>query len=157
MEPRSDCLERAITISSVRRVIFFFDVEFRARFYSLSFWFSWDQFSATMELLHTERVNDCFRCLDVLFDAPIQEHVSTSFFFLDTCDKTKIIHLSQSHICSKWLSLHWAHIPIHNHNRDDLRDTNIDEDKTNVLGSIKRKTTKKKNKMNMINERTRNR
>lgn len=90
MEPRSDCLERAITISSVRRVIFFFDVEFRARFYSLSFWFSWDQFSATMELLHTERVNDCFRCVDVLFDAPIQEHVSTFFFFWTLATKPKL-------------------------------------------------------------------
>lgn len=34
MEPRSDCLERAITISSVRRVIFLFDV-FRVGFYSV--------------------------------------------------------------------------------------------------------------------------
>lgn len=31
-----------------------------------------------------------------------------------------------------------AHIFIHNHNRDNLRDTNIDEDKTNVLESIER-------------------
>lgn len=35
---------------------------------------------------------------------------------------------------------------IHNHNRDNLRHTNIDEDKTNVLESIKKKKETKKNK-----------
>lgn len=168
MEPRSDCLERAITISSVRRVIFLFDV-FRVGFYSvfvvvvsLGEWVcmcflswgdssarrQWNRFTLTIKWFPMFRY--LIKCTHI--------HADTYQFFSFFGHLRQYGNYSDDwnpHLVGIVEFTHWAHIShtITNRNRDNLRDTNVGEDKTNN-NSNKMKIEIKQNKTMTINWKT---